>query len=296
MSATPIFKLVDDLPKDNLTTKMLHALDFVAPGQWRNLVGFEETIRVITGESDQALVQKIGERAIQLYNDRSQGYQRAVWLYQTAESVSNTMGAAALANKVGNRYKIASLLTKITPKADKAQSIDFSVKLVVELVAFCQRNGLPGDSIGDFVKSLLHYKDEALIRMAALICVDGLLPLGPNYLEKLLSVIGQSGPAELQGNTTFQRVHSLVPGGDPKGQLGFIQQSMGSVKNWMSDFTTQHSLTQDKVLGSLHGFLDAADSRLDYVAAFLDLTTNYYEHTGIQSVARSVIERAVNEI
>jgi hypothetical protein len=296
MSATPIFKLVDDLPQNNLTTKSLHALDFVAPGQWRNLVGFENTIKVITGETDQALIQQIGERAIRLYNDRSQGYQRAVWLYQTAETISNAMGSAALANKVGESFRIASLLTKVTPKADKAQSIDFSVKLVVELVAFCQRNGLPGDSIADFVKSLTHYKDEALIRMAALICYDGLLPLGPDYLSKLISVVNHSGPAELEQNTTFQRVRSLIPGGESKGQLGFIQQSMGSVQHWMADFTNQHGLTPTRILGSLQGFLDVANSKLDYVAAFIDLTTNYYEHTGIQSVARSLIERAVNEI
>lgn len=296
MSATPIFKLVDGLPEDNLTTKALHALDFVAPGQWRNLVGFEKTIKVITGETDQDLVQKVGERAIQLYNDRSQGYQRAVWLYQTAESMSNALGAAALANKVGDRFQIVSLLSKVTPKPDKAQTIDFSVKLVVELVAFCMRNGLPGDSIGDFVKSLVNYKDEALIRMAALVCFDGLLPLGPDYLNKLLSLLGQSGAGELEQNETYQRVHSLVPGGDSNGQLSFIQKSMGSVQNWMSDFTRQHELTPAKIVGGLKGFLDVADDRLDYVAAFLDLTTNYYEHTGIQSVARSLIERAVNEI
>ena len=35
---------------------------------------------------------------------------------------------------------------------------------------------------------------------------------------------------------------------------------------------------------------------LHFVAAFIDETTDYYEHTGIQSVARSLIERAVNEI
>ena len=296
MSATPIFQLVDQLPENNLTTKALHALDFVAPGQWRNLVGWENTIKVITGETDQALIQKIGERAIALYNDRSQGYQRAVWLYQTAESSSNALGAAALANKVGERFHVLSLLSKVTPKADKAQSIDFSVKLVVELVAFCQRNGLPGDSIGDFVKSVTHYKDEALIRMAALICFDGLLPLGPDYLSKLLGLLGQSNPASLEQSETFQRVKSLVPGGEPKGQFGFIQQSMNSVQTWMSDFTTQHNLNPTTILASLKGFLDVADDRLDYVAAFLDLTTNYYEHTGIQSVARSLIERAVNEV
>ena len=124
---------MDELPENNLTTKSLHALDFVAPGQWRNLVGFENSIKVITGETDQDLIQKVGERAIRLYNDRSQGYQRAVWLYQTVESISNTLGAAAMANKVGERFRIASLLAKVTPKSDKAQAIDFGVKLVVEL-------------------------------------------------------------------------------------------------------------------------------------------------------------------
>jgi hypothetical protein len=296
VSATPIFKLVDSLPEDNLTTKALHALDFVAPGQWRNLVGFQKTIQVITGETDQDLVQKVGERAVQLYNDRSQGYQRAVWLYQTAETMSNAMGAAALANKVGDKFHIVSLLSKVTPRPEKAQTIDFSVKLVVELVAFCQRNGLPGDSIGDFVKSITHYKDEALIRMAGLICFDGILPLGPDYLSKLLSLLGQSGPAQLEQNETYQRVKSLVPGGDSGGQLGFIQKSMSSVQNWMADFTTQHALTPNKIVSGLQGFLDVTGDRLDYVAGFLDVTTNYYEHTGIQSVARSLIERAVNEV
>ena len=43
-----IFKLVDELPKDNLTVKSLKALDFVIPGEWKNLVGFENTIRTVT--------------------------------------------------------------------------------------------------------------------------------------------------------------------------------------------------------------------------------------------------------
>lgn len=296
MSATSIAKLVDGLPESNLTTKALHALDFVAPGQWRNLVGFEKSIRAITGETDEDLIQKVGERAIRLYNDRSQGYQRAVWLYQTVESMSNALGAAALANKVGERFNILGLLAKVTPKSDKAQSIDFGVKLVVELVAFCQINGLPGDSLGDFVKSLTHYRDEALIRMAALICFDGLIPLGPGYLQKLTSVLGGTGTSDLESNETFQRVRSLVPGGDSKGQLSLIQRSIGDVGTWMQDFTAAHALTPDKVVGGLKGFLDITDDRLDYVAAFLDLTTDYYEHTGIQTVARSLIQRAVNEI
>ena len=75
-----IFELVDQLPKDNLTVKSLQALDFVIPGQWTNLVGFENTIRTITGETDEDLIQQIGDRAVYLFNDKSQGYQTALWL------------------------------------------------------------------------------------------------------------------------------------------------------------------------------------------------------------------------
>jgi hypothetical protein len=48
--------------------------------------------------------------------------------------------------------------------------------------------------------------------------------------------------------------------------------------------------------GSLKGFLTGIEGKLDYVAAFLDMTTNYYKHTATQSVARSLITRAVGEI
>ncbi|NER51175.1 MAG: hypothetical protein F6J92_31790 [Symploca sp. SIO1A3] len=39
-----IVELVDNLPTDNLTVKVLNALDFIVPGQWENLVGFDNTI------------------------------------------------------------------------------------------------------------------------------------------------------------------------------------------------------------------------------------------------------------
>jgi hypothetical protein len=42
--------------------------------------------------------------------------------------------------------------------------------------------------------------------------------------------------------------------------------------------------------------MDVADDKLDFVAAALDMTLNYYEHTGVQTLARSLIARATNEI
>lgn len=292
----PIFQLVDELPTSGLTVSLLNSLDFIAPGQWKNTVGFVNTIKTVTGESDEALIQQIGERAITLYNDKSQGYQTAMWLYQTVDSTDKALAAAALANKIGESISFLGFLNKVTPKADKAQTIDLTLKLVAELVAFCKINGIPGDSIGDFVAALGEYSSEALIRMAALVCFDGLIPLGPDFIRKATDVIGGLTPQELEQNSTFSTMRDEIPGNNSAGKLDFIGQSFDSVKGWMGGLVTTHNLTPDKVLGNIRKFVDITDDKLDYLAAFIDMSTNYYEHTGTQSLARRLIERAMAEI
>ncbi|MER3492682.1 MAG: hypothetical protein C4323_10310 [Mastigocladus sp. ERB_26_2] len=292
----PIFELVDELPTNNLTVSMLNSLDFVAPGEWQNVVGFVNTIKTVTGETDEGLIQAIGERAIYLYNDRSQGYQRAMWLYQTVDRTDKALGAAAFANKVGEKIPLLGFLNSITPKADKAQTIDLCLKLVAELLAFCSINGIPGDSIGDFVASLGEYSGESLIRMVALVCVDGLIPLGPDFISKALSTISQTNPQELEHNTTFQNMQEAIPGQNSASKLNFIGESFQSVQGWMSNLVAAKNLTPQKVVQNLQNFVEIADDKLDYLGAFLDVATNYYEHTGTQTLARRLIERAVAEI
>ena len=291
-----IFQLVDELPTNNLTVSLLNALDFVAPGEWHNTVGFVNTIKTVTGETDEDLIQQIGERAIYLFNDKSQGYQTALWLYQTVDGTDKVLGAAALANKVGEKIPFLGFLNAVTPKADKAQTIDLTLKIVAELVAFCQINGIPGDSIGDFVASLGEYAGESLIRMVALICVDGLIPLGPDFIDKSLSMLSRMNPQELQQNSTFSTIQDKIPGSGIGEKIDFIGNSVDSVKGWMNGIVTANALTAQGVLKHCKGFIDFADDKLDYVAAFLDVATNYYEHTGTQTLARRLIERALAEI
>jgi hypothetical protein len=292
----PIQQLVDELPTGGLTISMLNALDFVAPGEWQNITGFVNTIQHVTGETDDEVIQQIGERAIYLYNDRSQGYQTAMWLYQTVDGTDKALGAAALANKVGETFSFLGFLDKVTPKPDKAQTIDLSLKLVAELVAFCQINGIPGDSIGDFVASLGEYSGESFIRMAGLVCVDALLPLGPDFIQKVASNLGATSPQDLEQNSTFNNIKDTIPGQSSGGKLDFIGQSFDSVKGWMSDLVVSRGLTPQKVVNNLSNFMQIADDKLDYVAAFIDVSTNYYEHTGTQTLARRLIERAFAEL
>jgi hypothetical protein len=292
----PIFEAVDQLATGGITVMALNSLDFVIPGQWQNIVGFDNTIIAVTGTDDQEYIQAIGERAVALYNDKSQGYQTAMWLYNTVDAGSSALGAAAMANKVGGSIPLLGFLGNITPKAETAQTIDLSVKLVAEIVAFCQINGIPGDSVGDFLAALGDYGGESLMRMAALICFDGLVPLGPDFLTMVMDKLTGMGPDELEGNKTFQGIKDQIPGGDSAGQLGFIGQSFDSVRGWMSDFVSSRGVSPEDVVGNLRNFIEVTDDKLDYLAAFLDMSTNYYSHTGTQTLARRLIERAAAEL
>ena len=292
----PFYEIVDELPTDGITVKMLNALDFVAPGQWKNITGFTNTVRVVSGEKDEQLIQKIGERAIALFNDKKQGYQRALWIYQSVDSVDTTLAKAALANKIGGRFRLLSFLNRLTPAADTVQTIDLSLKLVAELASFCLINGIPGDSVGDFVGSLVDYSGEAVIRLAALISVDGLVPLGPDFIGKVADRMNSMKPSELEDNKLFQRINDYIPGGDTKDKMGFITKSFRASSEWMANFVSSRQITVDKIIGRMGDFVEMSDGKLDYVAAFLDMMTNYYEHTGVQTLARRLIERAVNEI
>ena len=291
----PIYELVDGLPKGGLTVTAPKSIDFLVPGKWDNLVGFDNTIRAVTGETDEAMVRQIGERAVALFNDKSQGYQRALWLYDTVDSASGVLGTAALANRIG-QDTFLGFLKRFTPKPEKAQSIDLCVKLVAELVAFCQINGIPGDSIGEFAASLQDYSGESLMRMAALVSFDGVVPLGPTFADKALATLRGLQPSELERNPTFKGIRELIPGRNSAEQLEFVKRSTDSTEGWMKRFVSEKNVTQKGILDRLQGFIDFSEDKVDYVGALLDMNVKYYRHTGIQTLTRRLVERAVAEI
>lgn len=287
---------VNSLPKRSVTVYVLRSLDFLVPGQWENLVDFEEMVIKVTGEKDPALIKAVTNRADALFRDRAERYRRAWNLFGTADSTDRLLAAAALTNKIGERVRFLSLLARLTPKADTAQTIDFSMKLTIELLNFCLINGIPGDSIGDFVAALADYSKEDLMRMAALVALDGIMPLGPDFSRSVINTLDKLTPDELDANRTYRAISKEIPGQDTTSKLAFVLKSVDSVKGWMQDFVTKHDLTSEKVYSSIQNFIDVTDNRLDYWSAFVDMTTNYYTHTGTQTIGRRIIERAVNEI
>ena len=80
------------------------------------------------------------------------------------------------------------------------------VKLVAEVVAFCHINGIPGDSLGDFLAALGDYSGEALMRMTALVSFDGVIPLGADFSTRALTMIKGMEPSDLGNNQTFKSI------------------------------------------------------------------------------------------
>ncbi len=290
---TSIDTLIDTLPTTGATVYALKALDFVVPGEWENVTRFDDMLKKVTGETDAAFLAKVKQRTLALYNDSAEGYQTAVKIYGWVDTSDKMLGAAALANKVAESVSFLSFMDKITPKADNAQAIDLAVKLVAEVVAFTKVNGIPGDGISDFVKALAEYDGESKIRMAALVCFDGVLPLGPDFVAKVGQVLGGLSMDSLNDNAIFQKISGFIPVGD---KVGYVRQSFDATKSWMSDFATKNNISADKIKTQLSSYIEIADDKLDYVAGFIDVATNYYEHTGYQAVAARLIERAVNEV
>ncbi|MFO0678140.1 MAG: hypothetical protein U0169_16515 [Polyangiaceae bacterium] len=97
-----IHQLLEGLPSSSLTTRLLGALDFVVPGEWTNVTNFEAMIREVSGEDDPELVQRIGERALALYADPEQGYQRAVQIYRLVDDTGAVAGALSSRTRWAN--------------------------------------------------------------------------------------------------------------------------------------------------------------------------------------------------
>lgn len=291
---TQLNEVLEALPQSSLTTHVLGALDFFVPGEWRNITVFEEMVRDASGESDDALVQQIGERAIALYADENNGYQRAVTVFKGVDSASTVAGIAEIANIASQKFHILSFLGDVTPKPDTTQAIDAGLKLAAELVAFTLVNGIPGDSVSDFVGALGSYAKEEKIRLAAWLAFDCVLPLGPDFLEKVLEAL--DGPLErLQESHVYRFISEHLPG-DLAQQRDTIKGTLDSACGTFDGLVGQHGITQDAVLEHIKQYLAIADEKLDLAAAALDLATNPFEHTGIQTVTRRVITRATSEI
>jgi hypothetical protein len=174
--------------------------------------------------------------------------------------------------------------------------VDLSLKVGAELLAFTQVNGLPGDSFADFGAALADYAGEARVRMAALVCFDGLLPLGDQALSRLDGLLGAAGSGDLRKLPAYGRMAGLIPGRSDSDHMEFLRRGVDQWLGWAGGFVSQLGLSGQRAVQALESTLGPWQGRMDQLAAFLDAFTDTYSHTGVQAVARRLVERAAAEI
>jgi hypothetical protein len=250
-------------------------------------------VRAVSGDVRMGRIQAIANHVDQLYAEDG-GARRAVFFYRLADSVDKGVAAAALANKIGERFSALSLLAKITPKADTVQTMDLCLKLTCEALAHLSLRGLSKDAIAQWAEDLNRgdqYGNESALRLAALIGLDGLLPLGPDFLAKVGSALS-GGSLAWTDNALFRKLAEHLPGAGNQEKVGFISSVLHKASAPLNGFIERTGLTRDKVVGSIKKVTDLSDDKLDYAAAFFDASTSYMSHTGVQTVARHLTDRA----
>jgi hypothetical protein len=110
-------------------------------------------------------------------------------------------------------------------------------------------------------------------------------------LEKVSSLSEE----HLGESSRFSKIAGYLPGGIGE-QKALITNNLEASRGAIEKFVADKALTRETILERIKGYVDASDAGLDTIAAILDITTNYFEHTGVQSVARRVVSRAYGEI
>lgn len=289
-----IRQLLGELSQSKITPAVLRTLDMLVPGEWSDVTSLDAAVREYLSVTDPAEIARISERAAALWSAKPH-YARAVKIFQAVDTADKLTSAAIVANQAGNTFSLLGVLDKLTPKPDTTQALDAALKMAAEVAAFATLRGLPVTSLAEakaFPAAIGSYAKADLMRLAAWITIDGILPLGPEFMDKIVALVSKVDTSVLTGNPLFQSISSMLPGSSPDQQKGFILSTLSSGSAWIKEFVAARGITQQTLASKLGSLMSAADKGMDVLAVALDVGTNYYTHTGIQSVARVLVHDA----
>ena len=84
-----------------------------------------------------------------------------------------------------------------------------------------------------------------LIELEPRIVVDGLLPLGPDFMAKIVNAIRSAADSTLTNNPAFGAVAKHIPGDGVEGKKSFILRALEATSKWISEFVEKRGLTRE---------------------------------------------------
>ncbi len=294
-----VIAALEALPTDGLTVTALKTLDAVVPGEWSNVTRFDQMVAEICGDAPPKLTAQVVLYAKRLEKTEGARLAQAVQIYQLVDTVDKLAAGAAVASKVTGMFGSLSFLQKFTPKPETTQALDAGLKLIAELLAFGRIHGMPTtspDDIARFTGALTDYARYDLMRIAAWVVFDGVLPLGPGFVSTIIGTWKGLASDALTSNGVFQQLASQLPGESTADKQAFIVETLDTTGDWVSRFVAEKGITQENTLDRLRGVLSITAGGMDYVAAAIDASTDYFSHTGTQTVARALARMAYDEL
>ena len=291
---------LEQLPQDGVTVSALRALDWVVPGEWDNITSLRTIAEEVCGEgAPPKLVAQLDILSRQRSIRQAERFDRAVQIYRLVDSVDKAAAGAAVAGKVASMFGSMSFLKKFTPKPETTQALDAGLKLVAELLAFGQLHGIPkmdADGLARFAGALADYARYDRMRLAAWVVFDGILPLGPDFISTVTGTWRGLATGALGNNALFSQLAGQLPGDSSAEKQGFVIRTIEQSGDYISRFVEERGITQEGALSRLEGVLSVADGGMDYVAAALDASTNYFSHTGVQTAARALVRQSYDDL
>lgn len=297
-----VITALEALPTSGLTITALQTLDKAIPGEWQNVTLFDQLASDATGQTHPAVLAAVRERAAKLELEHAH-YGRALQIFQLIDTADQVAAGAAVASKAadlaGSMFGSLSFLKQYTPKPDTTQAVDAGLKLVAEALAFGLVNGMPTTEPGAlkrFAGALEDYGRYDLMRIAAWVVFDGLVPLGPDFLSRITGTLKDAAGSSLTDNPVFSQLSGQLPGKTSQDKRSFLIDTVDTTTDWVGRFIADKKLTQQGALKQLSGVFGVADSGLDYLAAAIDASTAYTSHTGTQTVARALARQATEQL
>ena len=284
------------LPTTGLTVSALNTLDTFVPGEWSNVTRFEDIVAEICGEdAPPKLLAQVGIVAKRIEVSDGARFDRAIQIYSLVDTADKVAAGAAVAGKVGAMFGGLSFLEKLTPKPDTTQALDAGVKLIAELLAFGTLHGMPStdpDGLARFTAALADYARYDLMRFAAWVVFEGMVPLGPDFLSQILTTWKGLTTSALSNNPVFRKLGGQLPGDTVDAKRGYIVDALDATGDWIGRFVAEKGITQEGAIEKLQGVVGSVDGGMDYLAAAIDASTAYFSHTGTQTVARALARQA----
>jgi len=291
-----VIQALEALPTSGATVTALNTLDAIVPGEWKNNTSFDAVVAEVCGpDAPPKLRLQVAHRARSLQLREGERFARALQIYGLVDTVDKLAAGAAVAGKAADLFGSLGFLKKFTPKPETTQALDAGLKLVAEMLAFGQMNGMPSmdaDGLARFAGAIADYGRYDLMRLAAWVVFDGVIPLGPNFIQSITGTWRGMATDALASNGVFKAIAGQLPGGSVAEKQGFIVQTLDTTGDWVNRFIEDKGITREGALAQVQSVLGVAEGGLDYVAAAIDASTNYFTHTGTQTVARALARQA----